>query len=100
MGRSSRAHKKTHTTDFFQRLWDKLSYLIWGFRRLIWNLTQSLPFETFIFIIVCLNSIMLIAQTFAEVEIRGGKNRGALFSWRRPVVLFQDLQWAEARRII
>ncbi|KAM5186081.1 cation channel sperm-associated protein 1 [Callospermophilus lateralis] len=71
LGRSPRAHKKMHTMDLFQWLWDKLSYLIWGFRRLIWSLTQSLAFETFIFLVVCLNTVMLVAQTFAEVEIRG-----------------------------
>ncbi|KAM4850576.1 cation channel sperm-associated protein 1 [Urocitellus parryii] len=71
LGRSPRAHKKMHTTDLFQWLWDKLSYLIWGFRTLIWRLTQSLAFETFIFLVVCLNTVMLVAQTFAEVEIRG-----------------------------
>ncbi|OBS68679.1 hypothetical protein A6R68_02751 [Neotoma lepida] len=35
------------------------------------SLTQSLAFETFIFIIVCLNTIILVAQTFTELEIRG-----------------------------
>ncbi|KAK1335574.1 hypothetical protein QTO34_003364 [Cnephaeus nilssonii] len=34
-------------------------------------LTQSLIFDAFIFIVVCLNIIMLVAQTFANVEIRG-----------------------------
>jgi cation channel sperm-associated protein 1 len=38
------------------------------------TLTQSLGFESFIFVTVCLNTIMLVAQTFAEVEIRGGKS--------------------------
>ncbi|XP_048663560.1 cation channel sperm-associated protein 1 [Marmota marmota marmota] len=71
VGRSPRAHKKMHTMDLFQWLWDKLSHLVWGFRRLIWRLTQSLAFETFIFLVVCLNTVMLVAQTFAEVEIRG-----------------------------
>ncbi|XP_027800172.2 cation channel sperm-associated protein 1 [Marmota flaviventris] len=71
LGRSPRAHKKMHTMDLFQWLWDKLSHLVWGFRRLIWRLTQSLAFETFIFLVVCLNTVMLVAQTFAEVEIRG-----------------------------
>ncbi|VTJ51055.1 Hypothetical predicted protein [Marmota monax] len=60
-----------HTMDLFQWLCDKLSHLVWGFRRLIWRLTQSLAFETFIFLVVCLNTVMLVAQTFAEVEIRG-----------------------------
>lgn len=41
---------------------------------MIRNLTESLFFEVFIFLVVCLNAIMLVAQTFAEVEIRGGKS--------------------------
>ena len=39
------------------------------------SLTDSLVFDAFIFLVVCLNTIMLVAQTFAEVEIRGGKGR-------------------------
>lgn len=46
-------------------------------------LTQSLFFDAFIFIVVCLNIIMLVAQTFATVEVRGGKTRGTPFMWRR-----------------
>lgn len=38
------------------------------------SLTQSLGFETFIFIVVCLNTVILVAQTFTELEIRGGKS--------------------------
>lgn len=53
------------------------------------TLTESLVFEAFIFLIVCLNTIMLVAQTFAEVEVRGGKGQGTLFTWRRLLMLFQ-----------
>uniref|UniRef100_A0A2K6FD98 Cation channel sperm-associated protein 1 n=1 Tax=Propithecus coquereli TaxID=379532 RepID=A0A2K6FD98_PROCO len=70
-GRSQRAHKKMHTWSFFHWLWDKLSYFIEEFRSMIWNLTHSLVFEVFIFFVICLNTIMLVVQTFAEVEIRG-----------------------------
>lgn len=52
-------------------------------------LTESLFFDAFIFIVVCLNIIMLVAQTFANVEVRGGKSRGALFMWRRLLTMFQ-----------
>ncbi|XP_077915243.1 cation channel sperm-associated protein 1 [Halichoerus grypus] len=69
--RAQRAHKRLHTVNLFYRLWEKLSYLIKGLRRMLRNLTQSLPFEAFIFLVVCLNTTMLVAQTFAEVEIRG-----------------------------
>ncbi|XP_008059216.1 cation channel sperm-associated protein 1 [Carlito syrichta] len=70
-GRVQRTHKKLHSTGLSQWLWEKLSYLIQDLRTMIRNLTQSLAFETFIFLIICLNTIMLVAQTFAEVEIRG-----------------------------
>ncbi|XP_045873782.1 cation channel sperm-associated protein 1 [Meles meles] len=69
--RAQRAHKRLHTMDLFGRLWENLSYLIQDLRKMLKNLTQSLPFEAFIFLVVCLNTIMLVAQTFAEVEIRG-----------------------------
>ncbi|XP_059242934.1 cation channel sperm-associated protein 1 [Mustela nigripes] len=69
--RAQRAHKRLHTMDLFTRLWESISYLIQDFRRMLRNLTQSLPFEAFIFLVVCLNTLMLVAQTFAEVEIRG-----------------------------
>ncbi|XP_023374200.1 cation channel sperm-associated protein 1 [Otolemur garnettii] len=70
-GRSQRTHKKPRPPSFFTMLSEKLSYLIQGFRRMIWNLTHSWAFEIFIFFIICLNTVMLVAQTFAEVEIRG-----------------------------
>lgn len=38
------------------------------------SLTQSLGFETFIFLMVSLNTVILVAQTFTELEIRGGKS--------------------------
>lgn len=53
------------------------------------KLTESLVFEAFIFLIVCLNTVMLVTQTFAEVEVRGGKGQGTLFTWRRLLMLFQ-----------
>lgn len=53
------------------------------------NMTDSLVFDAFIFLVVCLNTIMLVAQTFAEVEIRGGKGRGPFTRRRRLLVLIQ-----------
>ncbi|XP_077615754.1 cation channel sperm-associated protein 1 isoform X1 [Crocuta crocuta] len=69
--RAQRAHKRLHTMDLFYRLWEKLSYFMQRLRKMLRNLTDSLPFEAFIFFIVSLNTIMLVAQTFAEVEVRG-----------------------------
>ncbi|DAA13665.1 TPA: cation channel, sperm associated 1 [Bos taurus] len=71
VGRALRTHKKVHSSDFLYWLWEKLSQLIWGLRRMLRKLVDSLAFETFIIFIVCLNTIMLVAQTFAEVEVRG-----------------------------
>ncbi|KAB0407459.1 hypothetical protein E2I00_007631 [Balaenoptera physalus] len=70
-GRAPRTHKKLHTVDLFYSLWEKLSHLIWGLSRMLRKLTDSLAFEGFIVFIICLNTIMLVAQTFAEVEVRG-----------------------------
>ncbi|OWK17422.1 hypothetical protein Celaphus_00013250, partial [Cervus elaphus hippelaphus] len=66
VGRAPRAHKKVHSSDFLYWLWEKLSQLIWGLRRMLRRLVDSLALETFIIFIVCLNTIMLVAQTFAE----------------------------------
>uniref|UniRef100_A0A8C6D770 Cation channel sperm-associated protein 1 n=3 Tax=Pecora TaxID=35500 RepID=A0A8C6D770_MOSMO len=71
VARASRIHKKVHSSDFLYWLWEKLSQLIWGVQRMLRKLVDSLAFETFIIFIVCLNTIMLVAQTFAEVEVRG-----------------------------
>uniref|UniRef100_A0A8C9AMK3 Cation channel sperm-associated protein 1 n=1 Tax=Prolemur simus TaxID=1328070 RepID=A0A8C9AMK3_PROSS len=68
-GRSQRAHRRMHAWNRW--LWEKLSYCIEEFRKMIWNLTHSLVFEVFIFFVICLNTVMLVVQTFAEVEIRG-----------------------------
>ncbi|XP_036909145.1 cation channel sperm-associated protein 1 [Sturnira hondurensis] len=65
-GRVQRAHKKLHNW-----LWEKFSDLFQGLRKMLRSLTDSLVFDAFIFLVVCLNTIMLVAQTFAEVEIRG-----------------------------
>ncbi|XP_059961113.1 cation channel sperm-associated protein 1 [Mesoplodon densirostris] len=70
-GRAPRTHKKRHTADLFYLLWEQLSHLIWGLSRMLRKLTDSLAFEAFVVFIVCLNTIMLVAQTFAEVEVRG-----------------------------
>ncbi|XP_051048105.1 cation channel sperm-associated protein 1 [Phodopus roborovskii] len=68
---TQRAHKKQHSGNIFQWIWEKISNVIWGLRKMMMSLTQSLGFETFIFIVVCLNTIVLVAQTFTELEIRG-----------------------------
>ncbi|XP_047630048.1 cation channel sperm-associated protein 1 [Phacochoerus africanus] len=70
-GRVPRPHKKLHPVDLCYCLWEKLSHILWGLQRMLRKLTESLAFEAFIVFIICLNTVMLVAQTFAEVEIRG-----------------------------
>uniref|UniRef100_A0A8D1R4X5 Cation channel sperm-associated protein 1 n=1 Tax=Sus scrofa TaxID=9823 RepID=A0A8D1R4X5_PIG len=70
-GRVPRPHKKVHPVDLCYCLWEKLSHILWGLQRMLRKLTESLVFEAFIVFIICLNTVMLVAQTFAEVEIRG-----------------------------
>ncbi|XP_057634682.1 cation channel sperm-associated protein 1 [Chionomys nivalis] len=69
--RTQRTHKKLRSGNIFQLIWGKICRLIWGLRQMMMSLTQSLGFETFIFIVVCLNTVVLVAQTFTELEIRG-----------------------------
>ncbi|XP_021494092.1 cation channel sperm-associated protein 1 [Meriones unguiculatus] len=69
--KTQRTHKKLHSGNIFQLILDKINTLIWGLREMMMSLTQSLAFETFIFLVVCLNSVILVAQTFTELEIRG-----------------------------
>ncbi|XP_062052069.1 cation channel sperm-associated protein 1 [Lepus europaeus] len=69
--RTPRSYKKLHLESCFQWWCEKLVVLFRGLQRMLWKLTHCLAFETFIFLVVCLNTTMLVAQTFAEVEIRG-----------------------------
>ncbi|KAM9658822.1 cation channel sperm-associated protein 1 [Trichechus inunguis] len=69
--RIQRTHKRLHTGDLSHRLCEKLSLFIQWLRERLQYLINSLAFEAFIFLIICLNTIMLVVQTFAEVEVRG-----------------------------
>ncbi|XP_034375421.1 cation channel sperm-associated protein 1 [Arvicanthis niloticus] len=69
--KAQRTHKKTRTGNIFQLLWEKISRVLLSLQEMILSLTQSLGFETFIFLVVCLNTVILVAQTFTELEIRG-----------------------------
>ncbi|XP_052029422.1 cation channel sperm-associated protein 1 [Apodemus sylvaticus] len=69
--KAQRTHKKAHTGNIFQLLWEKISHILLGLQKMIFSLTHSLGFETFIFLVVCLNTVILVAQTFTELEIRG-----------------------------
>ncbi|KAM9221898.1 cation channel sperm-associated protein 1 [Dugong dugon] len=69
--RIQRTHKRLHAGDLSHRLCEKLSLFIQWLRERLQYLINSLTFEAFIFLIICLNTIMLVVQTFAEVEVRG-----------------------------
>ncbi|XP_015424453.1 PREDICTED: cation channel sperm-associated protein 1 [Myotis davidii] len=69
--KTSRAHKKAYSENFCSKLFGNFCSLLYGLRRMLNALTQSLFFDAFIFIVVCLNIIILVAQTFAKVEVRG-----------------------------
>ncbi|XP_032747026.1 cation channel sperm-associated protein 1 [Rattus rattus] len=69
--KAQRTHKKAHSGNVFHLIWEKISQLLLGLQQMLLTLTQSLCFETFIFLVVCLNTIVLVAQTFTELEIRG-----------------------------
>ncbi|XP_014393701.1 PREDICTED: cation channel sperm-associated protein 1 [Myotis brandtii] len=66
-----RGHKKAHSGNFCSKLFENCCSLFYVLRKMLSVLTQSLFFDAFIFIVVCLNIIMLVAQTFAVVEVRG-----------------------------
>ncbi|XP_049747820.1 cation channel sperm-associated protein 1 [Elephas maximus indicus] len=69
--RIQRTHKRLHAGDLSHWLCEKLSHFIHWLRKRLQYLIKSLAFEAFIFLIICLNTIMLVVQTFAEVEVRG-----------------------------
>ncbi|XP_036179827.1 cation channel sperm-associated protein 1 [Myotis myotis] len=69
--KTSRGHKKAHSENICSKLFGNFCSLFYGLRKMLSVLTQSLFFDAFIFIVVCLNIIMLVAQTFAKVEVRG-----------------------------
>ncbi|XP_023620847.1 cation channel sperm-associated protein 1 [Myotis lucifugus] len=69
--KTSRGHKKAHSGNFCSKLCENCCSHLFVLRKMLSVLTQSLFFDAFIFIVVCLNIIMLVAQTFAVVEVRG-----------------------------
>ncbi|XP_036272499.1 cation channel sperm-associated protein 1 [Pipistrellus kuhlii] len=69
--KTSRLHKKARSGTVCSKLCENCCSLFHGLRRMLRVLTESLFFDAFIFIVVCLNIVMLVAQTFAIVEVRG-----------------------------
>ncbi|CAK6449755.1 unnamed protein product [Pipistrellus nathusii] len=66
-----RLHRKARSGAVCSKLCENCCPLFDELRRMLRVLTESLFFDAFIFIVVCLNIVMLVAQTFANVEVRG-----------------------------
>ncbi|XP_006893479.1 PREDICTED: cation channel sperm-associated protein 1 [Elephantulus edwardii] len=69
--RNQHLHRRLRSEGLSQLLCKNLCNCIQWLRKRILFLVDSLAFEIFIFLIITLNTIMMVAQTFAEVEIRG-----------------------------
>ncbi|XP_051819903.1 cation channel sperm-associated protein 1 [Antechinus flavipes] len=70
--RMQRAYKKQiATNELLQKCCGKIFKVFLRIQFMLAILVQSLTFEIFIFIVVCLNTIVLVVQTFAEVEVWG-----------------------------
>ncbi|XP_039222189.1 cation channel sperm-associated protein 1 [Crotalus tigris] len=76
MGKSSH-HRHRHRyrritlKDILIRSWQKIYPCLVYLRKVIFKLTQSFLFDFFICGMVAINTILLVVQTFAVVEIRG-----------------------------
>ncbi|XP_036621200.1 cation channel sperm-associated protein 1 [Trichosurus vulpecula] len=70
--RVQRAHKKQMAADeLLQKCCGKVLLGLRRIRSMLAIMVDSLIFEIFIFTVVCFNTIVLVVQTFAEVEIWG-----------------------------
>ncbi|XP_055987546.1 cation channel sperm-associated protein 1 [Sorex fumeus] len=68
---TSRTRPRWRVLQLCSWLCEELSKLYKGFQNIIGNLTSSQAFEAFIALIIYINIIVLVAQTFAIVEVRG-----------------------------
>ncbi|XP_078238100.1 cation channel sperm-associated protein 1 isoform X2 [Pogona vitticeps] len=66
-----RKHRRMTLRELVSRAWRKTVPYLVALRSIIYNLTQSMFFDIFIGTVVAINTILLVAQTFAVVEIRG-----------------------------
>ncbi|KAG8146701.1 hypothetical protein E2320_013821 [Naja naja] len=78
MGKSShhrhhRRHRYRRITlkEILNRSWQKIHPCLVYLRKTIFELTQSFMFDFFICSVVAINTILLVMQTFAVIEIRG-----------------------------
>ncbi|XP_026544847.1 cation channel sperm-associated protein 1-like [Notechis scutatus] len=78
-----RHHRRMTLKEILNRAWQKIHPCLVYLRKTIYKLTQSFLFDFFICSVVAVNTILLVIQTFAVVEIRGEW----LFSALDPVFL-------------
>ncbi|XP_044304293.1 cation channel sperm-associated protein 1 [Varanus komodoensis] len=76
MAKSARHHRKRKRRrltlkELLSRSWQSTHPYLVALRQIIYNLTQSIYFDIFICSVVAVNTILLVVQTFAVVEIRG-----------------------------
>ncbi|XP_043827996.1 cation channel sperm-associated protein 1 [Dromiciops gliroides] len=70
--RVQRAHKKQMAADeLMQKCCSKIVQVFRRVQSMLATMIESLIFEVFIFSVVCFNTIILVVQTFAEVEVWG-----------------------------
>ncbi|KAL8184107.1 UNVERIFIED_CONTAM: hypothetical protein K2H54_006742 [Gekko kuhli] len=69
-GRKRKRHRRT-LKELIGQKWAKIKPHLLFLRKIIQDLTQSILFDLFIFSVVGINTILLVVQTFAVVEIRG-----------------------------
>lgn len=73
-----RKRRRRNLKEWIGHKWNKIQPYLLFLRKIIQDLTQSFMFDLFIFSVVGINTILLVAQTFAVVEIRGGKTQAQL----------------------
>ncbi|XP_032992099.1 cation channel sperm-associated protein 1 [Lacerta agilis] len=66
-----RKHRRMTLKEMVVYAWQKIHPHLVLLRKIIYDLTQSFIFDFIICSVVALNTLLLVAQTFAVVEIRG-----------------------------
>ncbi|XP_061462701.1 cation channel sperm-associated protein 1 [Rhineura floridana] len=69
--RHKRKYRHITLKELMARSWQKIHPHLIKLRKIIYDLTQSFYFDFFVCSVVAINTILLVAQTFAVVEIRG-----------------------------
>nr|XP_034954746.1 cation channel sperm-associated protein 1 [Zootoca vivipara] len=69
--RHKRKHRRMTLREMVAYAWQKIHPKLVLLHKIIYDLTQSFIFDFLICSVVAINTILLVAQTFAVVEIRG-----------------------------